>query len=166
MKRKASFTLLEILIGTFLIAMAVAATAIAIPKFLGNERFEKEVKIVEDKIALIQELVIDCELSLSLVFDDKQLKIEPSDGLPKRWIRDPKPFKEIESIAFDGERAKRLVLKFDGQLGGCPRGLLTLKGKKRSVDLYLPGFPGRIQRTKEALYGENAPYPQEFLSFA
>lgn len=164
MRRKASFTLLEILIATFLVAIAVSATAIAIPKFLSGERFEKEVKTVENKIALVQELVIDTEQSLSLVFDNLQLLIEPANALPKRWLRPIKPFKEIESVSFDGEVLNRLVLQFDGQMGGCPRGRLTLSGKKKSVDLYLPGFPGQIKRTKEVLYGENAPYPQELLS--
>jgi|GEM_PF-5468201 len=169
MRKKASFTLLELLLCAALVAFALGAVTLSIPRFIANERFEKDVKVVLQKIELVTELMLDCDSSITLAFDESkegvQLSIIPAKELPKKWIRVPKPLKEIRSVSFDGERACHLELLYDCEVGGCPRGLLTLEGKNRKQTLSLPGFPGKIKRGEEVLSGKNAPYPQEIFSF-
>ncbi|MCH9611106.1 MAG: hypothetical protein S4CHLAM81_15200 [Chlamydiales bacterium] len=164
MRKRRSFTLLEIVLALALVAFATTALCLAIPAFLSKQRFEKEVLLVEQKLALVQELVFDCDMAINLVIEGNQLSIDPGCSLPKRWIRNPKPFSQIKQIAFDGQTTERLELQFDNEVGGCPRGELTLIGKRQQVTLSLLGYPGKIVRGREALYGKNAPYPQELLS--
>ncbi len=169
MRKKASFTLLELLLCTALFAFALGAVALSIPRFIASERFERDVKLVQQKIELVTELMLDCESSITLCFDESkqgiQLSIVAAKNLPKKWIRMPKTLKEIGSVSFDGERVGHLELLYDCEVGGCPRGLLTLEGKNRKQTLSLPGYPGKIKRGEEVLSGKNAPYPQEIFSF-
>lgn len=165
MRRKASFTLLEMLLCVALVACAFSVLTISIPNFLGSERFEREARVVQEKLALAQELMIDCDTSVKLILDKGQLLVAPQKSLPKSWLRAPKRFKEIQTVLFDNQPVERLELIFDGEIAACPRGVLTLVGKKRRQrSFYLAGFPGRMDQKKEALCAQNAPYPQEFLS--
>ena len=168
MRKKGSFTLLELLLCVALVAFAFGAVSLSIPRFLASERFDKDVKIVQQKIELVQELMLNCDQSISLIFDTTAkgtlISIVPTQGLPKKWIRSPRPLQEIQNISFDGEKATHLELLYDAEIGGCPRGLLTLYGKKGSQTLSLPGYPGKIKRAEEVLSGKNAPYPEKALS--
>ncbi len=168
MRRKSSLTLLELILVISIASLLVGAGTLQIPRFLAHERFEKEVKLVQQKIELAQELMLDFEtdITLQLLATDAgtTLKLLSTKPLKKRWNRKEMTLKQIKQIAFDREKTDDLKLLYDCQMGGCPKGNLKLIGKKKEVTLFLPGYPGKIKRGEKLEDGKNAPYPQEMFS--
>ena len=164
MRKKANFTLMELLLVLSLIACVTTIAGFALPRFLTTERFDKEVRWVEQKVALAQELAMDLGTTVQLTMDVQGITMEAYTPLPRRWLRPSPPFRELRAFSFEGARVDSLRLIFDGELWGSPRGVLMMEGDKNSAAFYLPGYPGRIVREKEAIDVQDAPYPQELLS--
>ncbi|MFZ0565744.1 MAG: prepilin-type N-terminal cleavage/methylation domain-containing protein [Chlamydiales bacterium] len=169
---KRSFTLFEMLIVMFLIAICFSALVFQIPKAIKKERFETAVEAVISKITLAQELMLDYSTDVVLILTEREggigCRLKAAQPLPKKLkarVEKEQLLSEIEAISFKNRPTKEVELRFDGSLGATPRGKLLLEGKRQKVYLTLRGYPSKILR-EDYNFAEKreAPYPEEIVS--
>lgn len=151
--RKNSYTLLEMMVVVFLVALCTGAGAFGVKRALAHERFEGEVKCIMSQIARAEELMIDAKYDVEICFKKGECQLIA----PKR--SKSIPLKYIHEVKLNGTTP---TLYFDGTLGRSPSGTLTLKGNGGEKTFFLSGIPGTTNLEEVAHH--EATYPQEIFS--
>lgn len=161
--RKHPITLLEILLVIALVGVAFGAVATQLPKALKGEKFERGVDQMKTRIQLAQEVMLDYQTGLRLVFECTERGLvsilESERPLPNRVEHAfSRPIEGIQEISSK-------ILDFDGKLGVPPKGKLILKGNNREAILTLKGFPTAVVRGGDDVPESQADYPEAVFSF-
>ncbi|MCH9626854.1 MAG: hypothetical protein S4CHLAM2_04850 [Chlamydiales bacterium] len=164
---KRSFTLLEMLLVIALVGLTLGVVAIQAPKALKGETFESGIDQVKTRIALAEELMLNCQTDVQLTFEPEEqgkgliCKLKTDKPVPSRLTREIERHAHIKGV----DRVEPRVLHFDGTLGASPKGTLLIKGGNREVILTLKGFPSHILRGDHVTEDSQATYPETVLSF-
>ncbi len=151
--KKASFTLIEMLIVMSIVALCLGGGGFGISRVLNKEHFEKEAKIVLEQIHLAEELMINTKQDVQIFFEDGFCKLVAPKHTRQITLS------KVREVLFNG---KATSLFFDGSLGIPPKGTLILRGKNNEKVIIFSGIPGKINHEEIAVH--EASYPQEILS--
>ncbi len=161
------FTLLEMLLVVTLVGLTLGVIAIQAPKALKGETFERGIDQVKTRIALAEELMLNCQTDVQLIFEPEGegkgliCRLKTDKPVPSRLTREI----ERQALIKGVDAVVPGVLHFDGTLGASPKGTLLIKGGNREVILTLKGFPSHILRGDHVTEDSQATYPETVLSF-
>lgn len=154
MRKKASFTLIEMLIVMSLIALCLGAGAFGISRALNKESFEAQTQCFLHQIALAEELMIDTRQDVWISFKEGACFLIAPQHTHQVSLS------KVKEVLFNH---KEQDLLFSGALGIPPRGVLVLRSKSGEEKvIHLSGIPGMINQKEVATH--EASYPQEILS--
>jgi type II secretory pathway pseudopilin PulG len=172
-RNKHSFTLLEIVIVTALIAISLGTLSFQIANAVGKTRCEHAVDQLIGKIILTQKLMLDLhtDVSLHLRQDSGKLfcVIAVNCPLPASLDQAINRYNRIDGvdkIALNGNFTEEIVLSCQLPLGILKPGVITVYSGSKNESILMRGYPALIKE------GENAtptvfqtPYPEEIVSF-
>jgi hypothetical protein len=157
-----------------IIGLITSVCGVALPSLLKEEQFEKSVAEVKNKLMLAQEVMIDYDTDVTVIFRKEAKGVSchlyPAKKVPDNLFKTLNRntlLKGIENVGWTAGIENILTLNFSATDGKMATGGLLLQGKKE-VTLHLKGYVAPIQK-KDEKYEEKKPitaYPQEFLSVA
>lgn len=169
-KRRAYFTLIEILLSMALFALVIGAVAFNIRYIVGQQKFQNEVSVVADILNRAQQLLLiydkPMRVKFNVVENGIDCRIESDcllDSVWEKWVTQrSKTLTQIHSVNFKDlnhaeENAKERTIYFFPKGGGYSKGVIELSSAKSSdikgsynAYICLPGYPMVVKALPES----------------
>lgn len=160
--RRSNFTLLELLFVMGLITLFATAIPWMLTRLNSESRFEKSVAVLQGKLLVAQELMVDYDTAVLVQFKPHKKGIECALQSVKPVPEALKALLEKKEILEGIEEISVPWVLFD--TAGAQKGMtLVIRGKKE-VEIALKGYPARIVKGRYEEKKAKTPYPEEIQS--
>lgn len=148
MKIKRSLTLIELLAALALILIVGGVLSLPARSFLDAIRFEKEVKIIADKLNLASRLSVNLSTKTEVFIEKKNAHyllylshdLEEDGDLLSKFFKRQQVLSSIKKITFNGETEPLYRFTFFADGKGFEKGLLELSSPSNRRR-FIPFFP-------------------------
>jgi Tfp pilus assembly protein PilE len=149
MRRKASFSLLEIIIVLMVLGISLGAFSLSAPLLFSNYAFKQEVEQLKGRIhhalSLSENFQIPIEVHLLHKEGAISYQMHPLATCSPKWKKSFSKkgvIRGVENLTYNGKTTKELFIQFNGGFGDLPASSIKIKGKRLCEEISLEGYTG------------------------